>query len=91
MIELSFANDLGRWLLTYLVHSTILLASAWLLTRRIHKHAEALWTAALLGGLLTTSLQVGLGYGSIIVPSPRFTNHCTKSAASPPRPSPRCS
>ena len=66
MIELSFANDLGRWLLTYLVHSTILLASAWLLTRKVRKHAEALWTAALLGGLLTTSLQVGLGYGSIL-------------------------
>ena len=66
MIELSFANDLGRWLLTYLVHSTILLASAWLLTRVARKHAETLWTAALLGGFLTASLQVGLGYGSIL-------------------------
>lgn len=48
------------------MHSTILLVSAWLLTRKARKHAETLWTAALLGGILTASLQVGLGYGSIL-------------------------
>ena len=48
------------------MHSTILLVSAWLLTRKARKHAETLWTAALLGGISTASLQGGLGYGSIL-------------------------
>ncbi len=55
----------GSWLLTYLIHSTLLLGVTWLLTRRL-VHAPAvrdiLWKAALVGGLATATLQVGLGY-----------------------------
>jgi len=53
------------WLLTYLLHSTLLLGAVWLLTRRMSTRAaaarEALWKTALLGGLVTASLQVGVG------------------------------
>lgn len=57
------------WLATYVVHSTLLLGGAWgtaaWLRRRRRPGAlaleERLWKAALLGGLLTAGLQVGLG------------------------------
>ncbi|MGH7702951.1 MAG: HEAT repeat domain-containing protein [Gemmatimonadales bacterium] len=52
------------WLLTYSIHSTLLLGGAWLLTwRLVQSHAvrDTLWKAAIVGGLVTTSLQVGLG------------------------------
>jgi len=52
------------WLLTYAVHSTVLLGGVAVLTYRLVKsHAvrEVLWKTALVGGLVTASLQVGLG------------------------------
>jgi len=53
------------WLLTYLVHSTILLGAAWLASRiladRRLAFQETLLRTALVGGLLTTTLQVGVG------------------------------
>ena len=53
------------WLLTYLVHSTILLGAAWLASRMLADHRLALQETflrtALIGGLLTTTLQVGVG------------------------------
>lgn len=53
------------WLLTYLVHSTLLLGAAWSITRTLERRAlpvqELLWKVALVGGLATASLQVGLG------------------------------
>ena len=53
------------WLLTYLVHSTILLGAAWLascmLADRRLALQETLLRTALIGGLLTTTLQVGVG------------------------------
>ncbi len=53
------------WLLTYLVHSTVLLGAAWLITRylgdRCLAFQEILLRTALIGGLLTTTLQVGFG------------------------------
>ncbi len=52
------------WLLTYAVHSTVLLGGVALLTHRLvqsHAVREVLWKTALVGGLVTASLQVGLG------------------------------
>ncbi len=60
----------GAWLLTYLVHSTLLLSLAWLVSRQLARRPqtatalrteEAIWRAAVLGGLLTASLQLALG------------------------------
>jgi beta-lactamase regulating signal transducer with metallopeptidase domain len=68
---------LVRWLLTYLVHSTVLLGLAWLgraaLRERRLALQEAVLRAALVGGFVTASLQVGLGLqplgGALAVPS----------------------
>ena len=52
------------WLMTYAVHSTVLLGGVALLTHRLvrsHAVREVLWKTALVGGLVTASLQVGLG------------------------------
>lgn len=53
------------WMLTYLVHSTILLGAAWLVARFLGDRRlalqEILLRTALVGGLLTATLQVGLG------------------------------
>lgn len=60
-----FIPLLGSWLLTYLLHSTLLLGAVWLLTRRLVQSAalrDLLWKAALVGGFATATLQIGLGY-----------------------------
>ncbi len=58
----------ASWLLTYALHSTVFLGLAWLVTRLLGGRRLALeelvWRAAVLGGLLTASLQVGLGVGA---------------------------
>ena len=72
-------EPLVRWLLTYLVHSTVLLGAAWLarvaLRERRLALQEAVLRAALVGGFVTASLQVGLDLrplgGALAVPSPR--------------------
>jgi len=54
----------GSWLLTYLAHSTLLLGGAWLITRRgatPPSVRDGLWKIGMIGALLTSSLQVGLG------------------------------
>ncbi|HET7614926.1 MAG TPA: M56 family metallopeptidase [Gemmatimonadaceae bacterium] len=51
------------WLLTYAIHSTVLLAIVWLLarTRRLSPGAsELLWKSAMIGAIVTTSLQLSL-------------------------------
>jgi len=57
------------WLLTYLAHSTILLGAAWLIARFLGDRRlaiqEILLRTALVGGLLTATLQVGLGVESV--------------------------
>ncbi|MFT4542311.1 MAG: beta-lactamase regulating signal transducer with metallopeptidase domain [Planctomycetota bacterium] len=49
------------WLLTYALHSTVLLGIAWLIAGRLWKGSERaselVWKAALVGGLLTASVQ----------------------------------
>ena len=64
------ANEIAlgalAWLLTYAVHSTVLLGLVWLATKRGMLPAvrvrEALWRTALLGGILSASVQTGFGY-----------------------------
>ncbi len=55
----------ASWLLTYLIHSTVLLAGAWLASRWLGDRSltlqEILLRTALVGGVLTASLQVGFG------------------------------
>lgn len=68
-IPISDAAALARpataWLLTYLLHSTLLLGAVWLLSSRLGARTlpiqEAIWRVALVGGLVTASLQLGLG------------------------------
>jgi beta-lactamase regulating signal transducer with metallopeptidase domain len=63
--EDSFVDLLGAWTLTYLLHSTVLLAAAGLVSRALGLRRialqEVLWRAALLGGIATSALQVGAG------------------------------
>ncbi len=57
--------SLASWLLTYALHSTVLLIVAWAgsrwMARRRPAVEEALWKVALVGGLLTASLQLAAG------------------------------
>ena len=57
-------TDLGAsWLLTYLVHSTLLLLAAWLITswsRTSDTVRDILWKCALLGGLVTATVQMAV-------------------------------
>jgi len=72
-LALSF---LAAWLVTYAVHSTILLGGVWVLARRVRvplSLEETLWKTALLGGLVTAAWQAsGVGHepfgGSIALP-----------------------
>ncbi|HEX6367662.1 MAG TPA: HEAT repeat domain-containing protein [Longimicrobium sp.] len=54
----------AAWLLTYAVHSTLLLSAAALLARRVRGEAwrETLWKAALVGGIVTATAQTQSGY-----------------------------
>jgi beta-lactamase regulating signal transducer with metallopeptidase domain len=56
---------IAAWLLTYLVHSTILLGLVWIVCRGLgSKHMalqELLWRGAMIGGLLTATVQTGFG------------------------------
>jgi beta-lactamase regulating signal transducer with metallopeptidase domain len=58
-----WADSLVDWLVTYALHSTILIAAVWLLAagplgRRLRlTNAAWLWLAALCGGLVTATLQ----------------------------------
>jgi bla regulator protein blaR1 len=66
-----------RWLLTYLLHSTVLLGLAALARLALRERRlglqEALLRAALVGGFVTAGLQVGLGLhplgGSLALPA----------------------
>lgn len=64
----SFASSplgmVAAFLLTYTLHSTLLLGGAWLVSRRLAgRHAaleEWIWRGALVGGMLTAALQLSL-------------------------------
>ncbi len=59
-------HTLTAWLLTYGLHSSALIGLVWLGIRYLPKESnraqERLWKCALLGPVLTASLQVGLAY-----------------------------
>ncbi len=60
-----FETFAGSWLLTYALHSTVLLGLAWALTRRAGVSAarrDVLWKAGMVGGLLTATLQTVLPF-----------------------------
>jgi HEAT repeat protein/beta-lactamase regulating signal transducer with metallopeptidase domain len=81
------------WLLTYLIHSTALLALAWGLTRARSwspASADLLWKTALIGGALTATAQLGLelrpaGSLSLVqasaAPISRTTTHVSRASA----------
>jgi beta-lactamase regulating signal transducer with metallopeptidase domain len=54
------------WVLTYALHSTLFLSSAWLFTRRLATgragQRERVWKFAMLASFATATLQVGLGF-----------------------------
>lgn len=55
----------GSWLLTYLLHSSLLLGGAWLVTSRWARAAavrDLIWKAALVGGVVTATMQTGFAY-----------------------------
>ncbi len=57
------------WLGTYLVHSTLLLGGAWLVTRALGtpRLREVVWRTALAGGLVSASLLMAIGGGGLVV------------------------
>lgn len=58
--------NLSAWLLTYLLHSTLLLGIAWLAARPLGRWSaaaeEAVWKLALVGAFVTASLQLAAGW-----------------------------
>ncbi len=66
MIEMDWSAIAVSWLLTYALHSTLLLGVAWLLSRQRlvepYRLAEKLWKAALVGALFTATAQVVVGF-----------------------------
>lgn len=70
MFVITFMNGqllagVADWLLTYIIHSTLLLGAAALVTAKIirtNAWRETIWKTALVGGILTTTLQLGLGF-----------------------------
>lgn len=83
--ETTFA--VGSWLLTYLLHSSLLLGAAWLVTSRWARSAtvrDLIWKAALVGGLVTATLQTGLAFeplgGAMALRWDRPATQATESA-----------
>ncbi|HKP74798.1 MAG TPA: hypothetical protein VJT67_04610, partial [Longimicrobiaceae bacterium] len=54
----------AAWLLAYAIHSTLLLGAAALASLRLRDHGwrDTLWRAALVGGVLTVTLQALTGH-----------------------------
>lgn len=79
---------LAAWMVTYLLHSTILLLVVWGLAAALRHRQEALievlWRFALIAPILTTSLQVGLSIrpltGALPVPERAVSNIPTAPA-----------
>lgn len=65
MLSHSFGLRALEWLLTYGVHSTVLLGGAWFLTTRrfirSERVRESIWKTAVVGGVLTALVQTGAG------------------------------
>ncbi|MBI4501915.1 MAG: HEAT repeat domain-containing protein [Gemmatimonadetes bacterium] len=90
------SETLLAWLLTYALHSTLLLGIAWVLTRRLvqpHGVRDLIWKTALIGGLVSSSVQVIAGIepvgGSYALEAAAATSQSTelRPADPPTRPS----
>lgn len=79
--------ELSAWLLTYLVHSTLLIGAARLLTPKLESHRarEVLWKTALFGGFLTATGQ------SLLPVSPLGGRLTVPAAEAAPAPTSRLS
>jgi HEAT repeat protein/beta-lactamase regulating signal transducer with metallopeptidase domain len=82
--------DLPAWLLTYAVHSTLLIGAVWLLVRRgiitSHHLQDTFWKAALVGGLLTATAQTALGIrpvGTVAIQPAAVATVSSQSPAAP--------
>src|SRR5207245_11574975 len=93
-------SSLLAWLLTYLIHSTVLLGVAWAVTRRGRLEPAAsdlLWKVALLAGLVTGTIQSRLELSTpsavtLPVPTlPAAARANPPAAATAPRPTPAAS
>lgn len=84
----------GSWLLTYLVHSTLLLGGIWLLSRRnsiTPSVRDSLWKIGIVGALITSTLQVGLGLeplGGALALENRSASPATPVTVAAPAPNP---
>jgi hypothetical protein len=62
----NFMNQAAAWLLTYSLHSTLFLALAWLASNRLAgrraRLEEAMWRFALVGALVTATVQLAAGW-----------------------------
>jgi beta-lactamase regulating signal transducer with metallopeptidase domain len=60
------ANNVIAWMLTYLLHSTLLLGLAWLVSKPLSRWSvaaeETVWKLALVGALCTASIQLAAGW-----------------------------
>ncbi|HEV2855375.1 MAG TPA: M56 family metallopeptidase [Thermoanaerobaculia bacterium] len=60
------AHQVIAWLLTYLLHGTLLLGLAWLVSKPLSRWSvqaeETVWKLALVGALFTTTLQLAAGW-----------------------------
>src|SRR5262245_15065305 len=83
------------WVLTYALHSTVLIVAVWLACKLIPKLSlatqESLWKLALCGGILSATLQVGTGvvppWGHFGMPAALQTETATTTTiASAPAP-----
>ena len=92
----TFSAAVLAWLLTYLIHSTVLLALAWGMSRARRwspGSADLLWKTALIGGMLTATAQLRLELrpvGTMSLartaswPLSRTPSHATRVAAARP-------
>src|SRR5258706_5973692 len=62
---LGLAGIAISWLLTYALHSSLLLGAAWILGRHSYRLSDRLWKIALVGAVLTTSIQALGGIASL--------------------------
>ena len=70
MTNTQFFPIAASWILTYAVHSTLFLFGAWLMIDRISVRSmvakDTIWKVALVGGLLTSTAQVVVGFEPFI-------------------------
>jgi len=77
------SDSIILWPLNYLLHSTALLLLAWALERLLHRPrwSEWLWRGALLGSLLTATIQPWLHIPSVSASRPPATVAASPSSA----------